>query len=173
MLGRLAEGATVAGIRFLIAPDEFDEWEFIHGLLMRSFAYMEGRIDPPSSLSRVSARDLEALARNDRAIVAVAEGPVGCAFLRDDGERIYCSKLAVDPAFRRRGILRAMLDAADEYSAQLGRKGLELQTRVELTENHAAFERLGFVEAGRTCHPGYDRPTSITYRRDRNLAARS
>ena len=42
---------------------------------------------------------------------------------------------------------------------------LELQTRVELTENHATFRALGFVEVARTAHPGYDRPTSITFRR--------
>ncbi len=156
----------MAGIRYLVAPDEFDEWEFIHGLLMRSFAYMEGRIDPPSSLQGTTAQDLEALVHEGRAIIAVAEGPVGCAFLRDDGQRIQCSKLAVDPGFRRRGILRAMLDAADEYAASLGRGGLELRTRIELTENHAAFERLGFVEVGRTSHPNYRRPTSIIFRRD-------
>ena len=156
----------MAGLRYLTAPGEFDEWEFLHGLLLRCFDGMEGRIDPPSSLLRTAPRDLEALARRGRAIVAVAEGPVGCAFLRDDGTRIYCSKLAVDPAFRRRGILRSMLGAADDYARALGREGLELQTRVELLDNHAVFQRLGFVESGRTSHPGYDRPTSVTFRRD-------
>jgi hypothetical protein len=59
-----------------------------------------------------------------------------------------------------------MLVEADDYARQLGRVGLELQARVELTENHAAFERLGFVRTGTWSHPGYDRPTSITFRRD-------
>jgi GNAT superfamily N-acetyltransferase len=156
----------MAGIRYLVAPEEFDEWDFIYGLLRRCFAEMEGRIDPPSSLERMGPGDLEALARKGRAIIAVAEGPVGCAFLQDDGKRIYCSKLAVDPSFRRRGILRSMLQTADEYAGALGREGLELQTRVELLDNHAAFQRLGFVECGRTSHPGYDLQTSITFRRD-------
>lgn len=156
----------MAGLRYLVAPEEFDEWDFIHGLLRRSFAYMEGRIDPPSSLDRMGPRDLQALAESGRAIIAIAEGPVGCAFLQDNGERIVCGKLAVDPGFRRRGILRHMLEEADEYARLRGRRGLELQTRVELSENHAAFSRLGFVETARTSHPGHDRPTSITFRRD-------
>ena len=156
----------MAGLRYLVAPEEFDEWEFLHGLLLRCFDDMEGRIDPPSSLLEMTPRDLEELATTGCAIIAVAEGPVGCAFLRDIGERVYCGKLAVDPGFRRRGILRAMLERADEYAAELGRAGLELQTRVELEENHAVFRRLGFVEVGRTSHPGYDRPTSVTFRRD-------
>jgi hypothetical protein len=36
---------------------------------------------------------------------------------------------------------------------------------VELVENHAAFQALGFAETGRTAHSGFDRPTSITYRK--------
>ena len=156
----------MAGLRYLIGPDEFDEWESIHGLLRRSFAYMNGRIDPPSSLERMRPVDLAALARSGRAVIAVSEGPVGCAFFKDDETRVYCSKLAVEPRFRRRGILRQMLERGDEYARELGRIGLELQTRVELTENHAAFERLGFARAGTWSHPGYDRTTSVTFRRD-------
>ena len=158
----------MAGLRYLIGPAEFDEWEFVHGLLRRSFAEMEGRIDPPSSLERMTPQDLAALAARGRALVAVSEGPVGCAFLEDDGTRIQCGKLAVDPAFRRRGILRHMLGEADAYARDRGRIGLELRTRIELVENHAVFEHLGFARAATRSHPGYDRPTSIVYRR--NLA---
>ena len=50
-------------------------------------------------------------------------------------------------------------------ASDLGLPVLELQTRVELVENQAAFLAMGFVEVGRTAHKGYDRPTSITYRR--------
>ena len=47
----------------------------------------------------------------------------------------------------------------------LGLRGVELQTRIELTANHATFAALGFVETERTAHPGYDRPTTLTFRR--------
>lgn len=156
----------MAGLRCLVAPEEFDGWDQVHALLRRAFASMEGRIDPPSSLERMRPEDLRRLAEGGRAIIAVSEGPVGCAFLTDDGTRVYCSKLAVEPSFQRRGILRRMLADADGWARTLGRAGLELQTRVELVENHAAFERLGFRRAGTTSHPGYDRATSVTYRRD-------
>ena len=49
--------------------------------------------------------------------------------------------------------------------AGYGKPALELQTRIELTGNHAAFRRMGFVETARTAHPGFDRPTSITFRK--------
>jgi hypothetical protein len=42
---------------------------------------------------------------------------------------------------------------------------VELQTRIELVENHAIFAALGFVETARTAHKGYDRPTTLTFRK--------
>ena len=48
---------------------------------------------------------------------------------------------------------------------RLGKPLLELQTRVELNGNHAAFARLGFRETERTAHAGYERPTSLTMRK--------
>jgi phosphinothricin acetyltransferase len=42
---------------------------------------------------------------------------------------------------------------------------LELQTRVELIENHNTFSALGFEKVAETAHPGYSRPTSITMQR--------
>jgi hypothetical protein len=40
---------------------------------------------------------------------------------------------------------------------------LWLQSREELVETHAAFKALGFRLCGRTCHPDYDRVTSLTF----------
>ena len=51
---------------------------------------------------------------------------------------------------------------AETRARALGLPVLELQTRVELTENHAAFRALGFAQTGATAHPGFDRPTSLT-----------
>ncbi|GAB4262977.1 MAG: hypothetical protein Kow0013_08980 [Pararhodobacter sp.] len=63
---------------------------------------------------------------------------------------LYLGKLAVEPGARRRG---------------LGLPSVTLQTRVELLDNHKTFASLGFHEIARTAHAGFDRPTSITFRR--------
>ena len=78
---------------------------------------------------------------------------------------LYVGKLAVAASHRGQGLARRMLDRAEARARDLGLPALELQTRVELVENQAAFLAMGFVEVGRTAHKGYDRPTSITYRR--------
>ena len=55
--------------------------------------------------------------------------------------------------------------AAEALARAAGKPVLELQARVELTGNQAAFSRLGFVETERTAHAGYNRPTSVTMRK--------
>jgi GNAT superfamily N-acetyltransferase len=121
-------------------------WSAILALLHEAFAYMEGRIDPPSSL-----RDLtpEALSRHVRTEeIWIIGAPVACVFLTPKPGALYVGKLAVAADHRGKGL-----------------PALELQTRIELVENQAAFRAMGFQEVGRTSHPGFDRPTSITYRR--------
>ena len=86
-------------------------------------------------------------------------------FAAERSDAFYIGKLAVDPASQGLGIGRALMRAVESLALQTGKPALELQTRVELMANHAAFRRMGFVEVGRTAHPGFDRPTSITFRK--------
>ena len=58
-----------------------------------------------------------------------------------------------------------MVALAEQRARDLGLPVLELETRVELVENHLIFRRLGFVETGRKAHEGFDRPTSITFQK--------
>jgi GNAT superfamily N-acetyltransferase len=135
----------------------------ILGLLQRAFAFMEGRIDPPSSLRDLSPRALDTQARVGE--IWIIGAPVACTFLTPKAAALYIGKLAVAPSHRGQGLARRLIDQADLQARALGLPVLELQTRVELVENQATFQAMGFVEAGRTAHAGYNRPTSITYRR--------
>jgi len=138
-------------------------WPPILALLHEAFAYMEGRIDPPSSL-----RDLtpEALTRQAEAgEIWIIGAPVACVFLTPKPGALYVGKLAVAASHRGQGLARTLIDQAEARARQLGLAALELQTRIELVENQSAFLGMGFEEVGRTAHKGYDRPTSITYRR--------
>lgn len=153
-------------VRVVRADSDFREWDRLHTLLSRSFAYMEGRIDPPSSLNRMTAETLREKAGEETLLLAWdGEMLVGCGYARDDGETLYLGKLAVDQAYRRRGILRSLIAYAEDMARADGKSALELQTRIELVENHATFATLGFVKSGEEAHAGYDRPTSIWMRK--------
>ncbi len=161
-------------LRYSLDPAGFDQWDMLYTLLAKSFAYMEGRIDPPSSFTRMNAESLRQKAHEETLLV-VHEGErlVACAYFALKEDAVYIGKVAVDDGFRRRGITRQIMDHAEEF-ARFGHKAwLELQTRVELVENHLTFEALGFVKTGESAHAGYNRPTSITMRRAVNLKAQA
>lgn len=128
--------------------------------IREAFAYMDGVVDPPSSIHRLTLDDLR---KGD--VWALGDPPVAAMMLTVKGDALYLGKLAVAAAHRGQGLSRRMVEAAVARAAALGLPAVELQTRVELTANQAAFTAMGFAETARTAHPGYDRPTSITYRR--------
>jgi ribosomal protein S18 acetylase RimI-like enzyme len=78
----------------------------------------------------------------------------------------------VAASHRGQGLARRLIDQAEARARALQLPALELQTRVELVENQAAFRAMGFEEVGRTAHEGYDHPTSITFRRAVSQASR-
>ncbi len=151
------------------APADFSDWGPVLSLIRDAFAYMDGRIDPPSSVHRLTPRSMAADAAQGALFLAeraVEQGGAlaGCVFVRAKGDALYIGKLAVRPELQGRGVGRALIAAAKAEARALGLGFLELQTRIELTENHAAFARLGFTKTGESAHPGYVRPTSITMR---------
>ena len=77
------------------------------------------------------------------ALVAEEDGqPVGFALARPKNARVgYLSDVYVRPAFRRRGVARALMAAA---SAALGSELLSLNVDVANEEARTAYRRLGF-----------------------------
>jgi GNAT superfamily N-acetyltransferase len=148
------------------SPVDFTGWQPLVDLLRDAFAYMDDRIDPPSSLASMGIEEFRAKAAKETLILA-REGAqlLGCAFAAVRPDCVYVGKVAVAETARGRGVARAMFAAAEDLARQNGLAFLELQTRVELTENHATFAALGFQKVAETAHPGYNRPTSITLRK--------
>jgi GNAT superfamily N-acetyltransferase len=135
----------------------------VHDLLCEAFAYMEGRIDPPSSLASLTRDDLRKMAAEGPAWVIRDPMPVACVFCRIEADSLYLGKLAVSRARRGQGLSRLILEAAEAEALRLGLPALLLQSRVELVENHAVFRAMGFHQIAETRHPGYGRTTSLTF----------
>jgi predicted N-acetyltransferase YhbS len=147
------------------AAADFADWEEVRALILEAFAYMDGRIDPPSSALRLTPQSMAADAASGALLLASRGSTLaGCVFVRPKQDALYIGKLAVRPGLQGSGIGNALVAAARAEARALGLKALELQTRIELTENHAAFARMGFIKTAETAHPGYARPTSVTMR---------
>jgi N-acetylglutamate synthase-like GNAT family acetyltransferase len=158
--------SSATPVRIVSSPNGFSDWAGLHSLLRAAYAYMDGRIDPPSSLLRMSAGQLEDKARHETLILAVeGEQLRGCAFASRRSDCLYVGKLAVHPDFQRKGIARRLLAEAEALARAASLQFVELETRVELHENHQTFAALGFRRTAETSHPGHARPTSITMRK--------
>lgn len=140
----------------------FDRWDELLNLILTSFAYMDGRIDPPSSAQALTVQSLREKARNEIGYVALdGDQIVGCVFCRAEPESLYIGKLAILPSAQGKGIGRRLLTYAEAEARKQHRAILRLETRIELTENHATFAAWGFAKTAENSHPGFDRTTSI------------
>ena len=133
-------------------------------LIRAAFADMAGRIDPPSSMRALTGAEVQRQAAEGE-VWLIGRAPEACVFLTPKTGALYIGKLATAEWARRRGHARALTALAESRARALGLPMLELQSRVELVENHAAFMAMGFAVVGATRHPGYDRDTSLTFRR--------
>ncbi|WP_169568831.1 GNAT family N-acetyltransferase [Sneathiella limimaris] len=146
---------------------DFSDWDALLALLKSSFAYMEDRIDPPSSLHRLDPKTIQEKAATEELFFIKNKGKlVACAFMDDRGDHYYLGKVATDPSLQGSGLGHEMLEACINHAKSQKKSYIELQVRVELVENQRFFEKRGFVKSGETAHVGYDRPTSYTFRLD-------
>jgi hypothetical protein len=82
--------------------EDFDRWQELLALIMSSFAYMDGVIDPPSSAHRLTLDNLSEKARAEIAFVAVDEGELlGCLFCRPEPPPVFTSESCASHPRRR------------------------------------------------------------------------
>lgn len=159
---KLADGLPVHRTPRRLGPG--DDTVPILNFVRRAFAYMDGVIDPPSSAHRLTEAAIARHAEAGEVWLLEDEGrPIACLFLTPETDRLCIGKLAVEEAFRGQGLARQLVTLAEERARARGLGRVELQTRVELAANHAAFAAMGFEKTGETAHEGYDRPTSLTF----------
>jgi GNAT superfamily N-acetyltransferase len=151
--------AELIKLRVMAAADA----QAVAALVRIAFAAQPVAIDPPASALRLNADDVLDHLRSGGggAVASDATRIVGSAlWSRADGG-LYIARVAVDPGWRRRGIARRLLAAAEDAAHSAGLPRLHLGTRLALTENRALFAACGFVEVSRHAHSGYAEPTWV------------
>jgi hypothetical protein len=77
-------------------PSDFDDAQGLYRLLVEAYAFMDGRIDPPSFLTQMDVHDVAAKAREEDLVLVRDKGvPVACLFGKHDGEIYEVGKIAV------------------------------------------------------------------------------
>ncbi|TCU18440.1 GNAT family N-acetyltransferase [Rhizobium sullae] len=146
--------------------ESFSRWNELLQLILSSFAYMNGRINPPSSAVSLTLQSLAEKATTEIGYVALEdEDLLGCMFLRPEPECLYLGKLAVAPKAQGKSVGRKLLQLAEAIARERSLPTLRLDTRIELTDNHTVFAAWGFVKTAEKSHPGFDRVTYIEMRK--------
>jgi N-acetylglutamate synthase-like GNAT family acetyltransferase len=146
--------------------EDFQRWDELLALILSSFAYMNDRIDPPSSALKLTPATLADKACAEIAYAAMQGDTLsGCIFLRPEEDCLYIGKLAIAPESQGRGVGRRLLAVAEQAAQDRGLASLRLETRIELVENHDIFSRWGFEKVAENAHPGFTRTTSIEMRK--------
>jgi predicted N-acetyltransferase YhbS len=131
----------------------------LHAFVQSIFGALE--IDPPSSVLQESEADFVARLQDETAFVAEAHGElIGSVFCAMEEDAFCIGRLAVAPAWRRRGVATALIEAAKDEAKRRGAARMTLGARIALSGNVALFRRHGFAVVAETCHPGFTRPTS-------------
>ena len=73
---------------------------------------------------------------------------VGCVYLEPQGNAVYLSLLAVDPAQQSQGLGRALLLAAEAFAQRLKRHQLKISVLAARPELLAWYERQGYQRTG-------------------------
>ncbi len=108
-----------------------------------------GGLVPPSGVLKETAADLAARQRDGLVLVAQAgERFIGSVFCARKGDALYLTRLATAPDWRRRGVGRALMAAAESEARAGGAARLTLRVRVTLPDNLAYFARAGFAVTG-------------------------
>jgi ribosomal protein S18 acetylase RimI-like enzyme len=134
----------------------------VAALIRGAFEEFRGQLDPPSGAHHETEEKVRKKMASVRAVLAFADGAAAGCVLYERGEgHVYLSRLSVLPAYRRRGLARALIGYVEERARALGLRRVRLGVRTALPQQQAYYQRLGYRPAEAHAHPGYKEPTYL------------
>jgi ribosomal protein S18 acetylase RimI-like enzyme len=117
----------------------------VHRIMLEAFAEYAEVLQPPSSSHLESIDDVTRAVAEGGAIIAWEdEVPAASARYRRRTGYLYVERVAVLPAYRRRGIATALMRFLERLARQLGYDSLQVGVRMSLSGNVALYEALGY-----------------------------
>jgi ribosomal protein S18 acetylase RimI-like enzyme len=145
----------------LIRPYGDHDLAAMLGIIKAAFKEHEGKVVPPPSAAHKTLEILKAELQKADAFVAELPELVGCVIYEIKGNALYLGRLAVLPAYRKRGIGTALIGAVEAKARALKLDELQLSVRFPLYEQQALYQSLGFEVVSLGTHPGFAEPTFL------------
>ncbi len=136
----------------------------VHRLTQAAFR-AHASLDPPSSAGRETLESVRADLASGGALARLDGRPAGCLRFAVAGDHVHVRRVAVPPELQGRGIGSALMAWVEAKAAARGLAEVTLGVRLALSGNLRLYRRLGYEEAGRSSHPGHDRPTWVLMRK--------
>ena len=131
-------------------------------LIRSAFAAQSRATDPPSGALGETTASVSAKLAEGSGAGAEADGAlVGVALWAEQDGALFIGRVSVLPAWRGRGIARALLAAGEAEVRRRGLARMTLRVRLALEENQRLFAGFGFEPAGQGAHPGCREPTFL------------
>lgn len=151
---------------FVLRPATDDDVPALTRLLREAFAE-QGTLAPPSgALAETDAKVRRIMETAGVRVATVDDALAGCVFHAVEGDALYLFRLAVRPAYRRRGIALALLCACERMACDLGLPHTRLSVRLSLPRQQAYYERHGYRVVAFGTHASFAQPTYATLEKD-------
>ena len=136
-------------------------------LIHAAFEEYRGMLDPPSGAHNETEETVRRTMAAARVVLALSAGESsGCVFYEQAEDHLSFSRLAVPPAYRRRGIGQELIGYVENRARALHLRQVRLGVRIALAPLRSYYERLGYRLIEYHAHDGYAEPTYVILRKD-------
>jgi ribosomal protein S18 acetylase RimI-like enzyme len=114
-------------------------------LVHAAYEQYRDKLDPPSDAHKETIASTELALRTARAFIAeVDDETAGAVFYEPSLDHVALFRLSVAPAYRRRGVGSALVDAVERFTETEGAGRVLLAVRIAVPENVRFYERRGY-----------------------------
>lgn len=122
--------------------------------MLAAFEEFRGKLDPPSGALRETLADVRVAASEGGAFLGFLDGePVASGRYALKEDHLYCGRLAVLPAFRGKGIGKALLAHVEKVAREKGFQEIRLATREVMESNLRLYLSQGYEVQEVFTHP--------------------
>ncbi|HEX3302236.1 MAG TPA: GNAT family N-acetyltransferase [Thermomicrobiales bacterium] len=145
-------GETQSAIRVELV--DASQAELVLRLAVEAFAEFRDTLVPPPGILVESVDDVARYIETGGAVIAWdCDVPVGSARFHPEPDHLYIGRVAVPPAYRRRGIATEMMRFLEDHARSIGFTETRVQVRQSLPSNVALYQSLGYIVRSADPHP--------------------